>query len=118
MPPHPEVLQISEDGGDGDPEIPCVRKVDYDALRTFCQSQTARAETAERIALRQDAELDLMKARLADSERDVARYRWLRSPEAAVCEVCNRANAGDGFTFMEGDELDAAIDAAMKEQAE
>ena len=47
---------------------------------------------------------------------DAARYRWLRSSDSAVADVCNKAlPKADGFVFMEGDELDAAIDAALGE---
>lgn len=53
--------------------------------------------------------------RVRELEQDAARYRWLRSKEAAVTEICNCANPKeDGFTFMEMEELDTTIDAAMK----
>ena len=49
--------------------------------------------------------------------RDAARYRWLRSPTSDVCRVIDKPVPGaHGFDYeyRTGEELDAAIDAAMK----
>ena len=47
---------------------------------------------------------------------DAARYRWLRSSDSAVADVCNKAlPKADGFILMDGDELDAVIDGALGE---
>jgi chromosome segregation ATPase len=66
------------------------------------------AEHAEAHIAALEADRDALK-------QDAERYRWIRSPEAAVADVCNSAHPkADGFVFMEGDELDAAIDAARE----
>ena len=51
---------------------------------------------------------------LEAASKDAERYRWIRSPEAAVAEICNSATDIEiGFVFMEGAQLDAAIDTAL-----
>ena len=56
-------------------------------------------------------------AEIARLREDAERYRRLRTEESTVAEICNSAaNKDDGFSFMWGDELDAAVDAARKEQ--
>jgi hypothetical protein len=63
------------------------------------------------------AERDALQARLEVASRNERRYLWLRSSESSVAEVCNKATLkADGFVFMEGDELDAAIDAAIAQE--
>lgn len=66
-------------------------------------------------------------ARLAESEaRAVAaeandrRYRWLRDPanNESVSNLIAIYDYGDEALLMDGDDLDAAIDAAMKQEAE
>lgn len=47
MPPYPSLIQVSEDGGDGDPEIPCVAQADYDILATRFAALRARLSAAE-----------------------------------------------------------------------
>lgn len=66
-----------------------------------------------------------LEARLANAERDAARYRWLRDPHNSVAEVIDKVVGCDGaaegiqaevglrYEYRAGDELDAAIDAAM-----
>jgi hypothetical protein len=47
-------------------------------------------------------------------ERDAARYRWLREVEPKVDQVSAHRRVYDGYHFhVGGQELDAAIDAAM-----
>ena len=57
------------------------------------------------------AEIDRLRAELAAAQKDAERYRWMRDKRdySVICE-----RAGDLYLRMPN-ELDAAIDAAMKE---
>jgi hypothetical protein len=63
---------------------------------------------------------DRLRAYVASIERDAARYRWLRNNgdgranaiAAAVAEGDNE-HGGEYVSWLYGDELDAAIDAAI-----
>lgn len=72
-----------------------------------------------------DAARAPLLARIAELEKDAARYRWLRSqpkdctaPRIDICEWSwdgyDSVNTGEG---LRGDEADAAIDAAMMKEA-
>jgi hypothetical protein len=63
-----------------------MKRADYDAL------------LAERDALAKDAE----------------RYRWLRNPDQDVALVLDKMVSSGVYEYRAGDELDAAIDAAMQ----
>lgn len=52
-----------------------------------------------------------LEAQILSLEKDAARYRWLKADGEDVDVVRARS---DLFNFEWGDELDAAIDAAMK----
>lgn len=71
--------------------------------------------------------IDILRTRLAESEaRAVAaeandrRYRWLRDPanNESVSNLIAIYDYGDEALLMDGDDLDAAIDAAMKQETE
>jgi hypothetical protein len=49
--------------------------------------------------------------RLAEAERDAARYRWLRATDCSENEMARRCHIYEGFY---GDELDFQIDAEIK----
>lgn len=53
----------------------------------------------------------------AELVRDARRYRWLRGEQSTIDSICTRkpiSNNGATFlTMLEGEELDAAIDAAL-----
>lgn len=66
--------------------VPVVLASDHDAL------------LAERDALAKDAE----------------RYRWLRNPDQDVALVLDKMVSSGVYEYRAGDELDAAIDAAMQ----
>ena len=80
------------------------REQEMDDLRT----KLAAAE-AEIAAIRKDASASLqsVSTKLAEAEKDAARYRWLRIHQVS------RQN----YLCFTDKNLDAAIDAAMKEQA-
>ena len=62
------------------------------------------------------AERDSLQSRLAAAEKDAERYRWLRNPKAEI-NVEIPSIDGTGYLFPGyGDELDAAIDAALARQ--
>lgn len=63
-------------------------------------SDYIRLDRAAEIAARADA-------RIAELERDAARYRWLRE-----CDIAGDRAVHNGDELREGDSLDAAIDAA------
>ncbi len=54
----------------------------------------------------------------ARRERDAARYRWLRAPSNDECDVLVPEPNGRAFTSLMGDDLDAAIDAALTTPSE
>jgi hypothetical protein len=57
---------------------------------------------------------DNYRAELEEARRDAARYRWIRHKDTPVVEVCNAADDPDtDFMLMDGEQLDAAIDAAL-----
>lgn len=86
----------------------CVTIDDFDI------EQEIRLET--RKALDRNAAEPFLLKQIEELKRDADRYRWLRSEDAAVAEICNRAlDKETGFEFMSGIELDAAIDAAIAE---
>jgi len=51
---------------------------------------------------------------VSDDERDAERYRWLRANAIDLIEE----DRGNGSSYPYGDDLDAAIDAAIKSQGE
>ena len=53
---------------------------------------------------------ETLRARLAEAERDAARYRWLRADECDADEISRRCSL---FEATYDEHLDAAIDAAM-----
>ena len=65
--------------------------------------------------------LDIECARLEKEvdalRKDAERYRWLRDQNnsEAVEDMIRVYNYGDGAKLLDGEELDAAIDAAMRE---
>lgn len=63
------------------------------------------------------AHITALESRLADAEADARRYRWLRSLDGQ-CDAAACVNFNIGFDWIEqhGDELDAAIDAAIAAQ--
>ena len=57
---------------------------------------------------------DAQKARDA-AVADAERYRWLRSPDSNVADVCYCSmDTETGLGFMDGETLDSAIDAAIR----
>jgi hypothetical protein len=58
------------------------------------------------------AERDKLRAELAELRRDAERYRWLRDAEDRSYVALAMEN-GSEPVWISGDELDAAIDAAM-----
>ena len=76
------------------------------------------------------AEIDALRTRLAEVEKDAARYRWMRSAETEVALVIDKVSGfippdeqvpGVGgyhtYEYRSGEELDMAIDDAMGAQA-
>ena len=57
-------------------------------------------------------EIERLRARLAEAERDAARYRWLRKAREHW-DVLHREDEDAYWQDLAGNELDAAIDAAM-----
>jgi hypothetical protein len=55
------------------------------------------------------------EARDAAVAEDAGRYRWLRANKYAVGPHAIQFGQTDAYTVLHGDALDAAIDAAMKE---
>ena len=58
----------------------------------------------------QAIENDTLRARIAELERDAARYRWLRVNAREQWQICHDDYGRD---LLQDDSLDAAIDAAM-----
>lgn len=48
-------------------------------------------------------------------EQNSRRYKWIRSPDSPVAEVCNSAEKGM-LIFKSGDELDEVIDNELAKQ--
>lgn len=46
--------------------------------------------------------------------KDAERYRWLRNPDQDVCLVLDKMVSSGVYEYRAGEELDAAIDAAME----
>ena len=68
-----------------------------------------------------------MRARVAELEKDAARYRYLRSRQAIEVLTgrgpgagvwCDMENEMGTLVLVTGDDLDAEIDAALKEKPE
>lgn len=98
-------------------------------------TQRLRADTAERalancnLALKaqtfnfetQKAKVTAAEQRIAELERDAARYRWLRNPEQRDCVppeldvICGVAEGEDVLWF---EQLDRTIDAALNPNPE
>jgi hypothetical protein len=62
------------------------------------------------------------KQALVDLQQDAARYRWLRDKaDGMLCTaapmVASLDDAGNVITLIDGDELDAAVNAAMARPA-
>jgi hypothetical protein len=97
-----------------------VRASDYDLLfkeRDELRDQLQASQCAE--AMLSDEVRGLKEQR--DSLRaDAERYRWLRDSSNTECDVCVYVPANEleeaGLRWPVNDELDAAIDSAMKEQ--
>ena len=64
------------------------------------------------------AEIERLRARLAEAERDAARYRWLRTERGAGFWGCHEKDGDGGQILRYEIDLDAAIDAAMGESHE
>ena len=60
------------------------------------------------------------EARAVATEANDRRYRWLRDPanNESVSNLIAIYDYGDEALLMDGDDLDAAIDAAMKQETE
>ena len=58
-----------------------------------------------------DAHIERLTTRVAELEKDAARYRWLRENNI-VAHV--KFEFADGCSYVYAEDLDAAIDAAMK----
>lgn len=102
--------------GDGEPMVPMET-----ARQLERELSTATAALAERIALEKAAyevlsqERDELRSEVAELEKDAARYRWLREQtEAPVLDARAFVEIDDSAAIDSGDELDAAIDAAME----
>ncbi len=61
--------------------------------------------------------LAAMLRQSASDVRGAERYRWLREPDAPTAEVC-LVIEGEGSRFIDGDDLDQAIDTAMGDRDE
>lgn len=89
-------------------------RLGYDVVgEEFLRDAAKRVEEGKRLLARIDA--------AAQEARDAARYRWLRdlsgnaptdTPSAMLLD-----DYGDSFKYIDGPQLDAAIDAAMQAQA-
>ena len=84
-----------------------VRSENYDALRLELAEASA---DFVRIANERDALLAERDALAKDAER----YRWLRNPDQDVALVLDKMVSSGVYEYRAGDELDAAIDAAMQ----
>ena len=62
-------------------------------------------------------EIERLRARLAEAERDAARYRWVREHPLMSDEEWAEAER-QGFRLLPPEKMDAAIDAAMGESRE
>lgn len=91
------------------------------------QSQRAGKYAAE--ARRQMNHVAVLDAQLAAAQKDAERYRWLRNPTQDVALVIDKVTGevpadefGCGgyrtYEYRAGDELDAAIDAALEQENE
>lgn len=65
-----------------------------------------RADVAER-------ERDQLRAEAEALRKDAERYRWLRNPDQDAALVLDKMVSSGVYEYRAGDELDAAIDAAM-----
>ena len=63
------------------------------------------------------AERDDLRKRLAEVEKDAARYRWLRSREWAVYALEYGCTDGIEYRDQPEDTLDATIDSALSQEA-
>ena len=112
-------------------EVACVRASDYEDMRAArdmvareADGLAAKLEVAEAAAkaavsqaqwqARTNGELNALQARLAEAERDAARYRWLRDgyKMTSIMAVRLRSLPIDG-EMLYWQALDTAIDAAM-----
>jgi hypothetical protein len=81
--------------------------------------QRLSASAVEKELRRQHAEIKRLKAENEALRRDAERYRWLRGEHSRI-DPCIKANAKyklerQSSTWVEIHDLDAAIDAAIKE---
>ena len=95
-----------------------VKKAVHKDLEKYCSQlaedlQTCEKDRAELYERWQGADraAESYKARLAEAERDAARYRWLRATGCGPDELTARCVLYEASI----DDLDAAIDAAMGE---
>lgn len=63
----------------------------------------------------QPPQVGIDAAELAALRRDAERYRWLKSDDVPAGKDCPAAYMMDARCVLLGDDLDAAIDAAMGE---
>jgi hypothetical protein len=68
-----------------------------------------------------ERELSTLQSRAVADEKDAARYRWLRTAEGKIYNqwhwsVERYDHKNKGWDALDGDELDAAIDAAIAEE--
>ena len=56
---------------------------------------------------------DVLRAEVEALRKDAERYRWLRNPDQDVALVLDKMVSSGVYEYRAGDELDAAIDAAM-----
>ena len=67
-----------------------------------------------RIEKKAAAEIDRLRSELAECRKDAARYQWLRSINCPWPGVFQHEGNDDyGWSAIAGQDLDAAIDAAM-----
>ena len=89
------------------------------ALRSALTDAQEIARRGDDIILGLEKTLDVARSSLTASEKDAARYRWLREQMhiagAAIVEVLQPAGDwGNSVTAESPEGLDAAIDAAME----
>jgi multidrug resistance efflux pump len=76
---------------------------DYMAAQMDSQIEGAISEN-ERLRLR----IEALEAALRQARKDAKRYQWIRSGNVVPHDLC-------GCCYLPGDELDAAIDAAIND---
>lgn len=96
------------------PSIMAMRDGANEIERLRADRDRLAAELAEAVddSVRLATQVDKLEAQLAEARRDAERYRWLRDGEFTHEWERDNLKTKNGWLLI-GDELDAAIDAAI-----